>query len=214
MPVAVVIPAYNEEKTVGNILRLLKSIEFIDEIILVSDGSTDNTASIGKSCGVRVIELTQNSGKVSAVMHGVKSTDADVILLLDADLIGLKREHVSDLLRPVLEEDADMTVGIFKNGRGATDLAQKIAPFLSGQRAVQRRVFDKLDGYGIKDYGLEMALTILAKRENLKVQPVILKDLTHVMKEEKRGLIMGGLARMKMYWDILFCILKLKLEVF
>ncbi|MCG0275030.1 MAG: glycosyltransferase family 2 protein [Thermosediminibacteraceae bacterium] len=214
MPVAAIIPAYNEEKTVGNILKLLKSIESIDEIILVSDGSTDNTANIGRSYGVKVIELPQNRGKVGAVMCGVKSTDADVILLLDADLVGLKREHVCELLKPVLEEGAEMTVGVFKNGRGATDLAQKIAPFLSGQRAIRRWVFEKLESYNIKDYGLEIALTILANKENLKIKTVILNELTHVMKEEKRGFIIGAISRLKMYWDILACILRLKLEVF
>ncbi|SHM50067.1 Glycosyl transferase family 2 [Caldanaerovirga acetigignens] len=214
MPVAAVIPAYNEEKTVGSILQLLKSVSLIDEIILVSDGSTDNTAYIGRNFGINVIELPQNRGKVGAVMCGIKSTNANVILLLDADLVGLKKEHVYDLLLPVLKGESDMTIGVFKNGRGATDLAQKIAPFLSGQRAVQRWVFDKLKDYEVKDYGLEMALTIIAKKENLRIKTVVLNELTHVMKEEKRGFIIGVASRIKMYWDILTCMLKLKLEVF
>nr|PZN05291.1 MAG: glycosyl transferase family 2 [Bacillota bacterium] len=210
MTVAAVIPAYNEERTVGNILSLLKSISLIDEIILVSDGSTDKTAHIGRSYGVSVIELTKNQGKVSAVMCGVKSTNADIVLLLDADLVGLKEEHVLDLLAPVLKGESDMTVGVFKKGRGATDLAQKIAPFLSGQRALRRWIFDKLEDYNAKDYGLEMALTAIAKKENLKVKLVVLNELTHVMKEEKRGFIIGAASRLKMYKDILAFFFKSK----
>ncbi|WP_422445743.1 glycosyltransferase family 2 protein [Thermoanaerobacterium sp. DL9XJH110] len=214
MSVAAVIPAYNEEKTIGDVIRALIPVKIVDEIIVVSDGSTDNTVSVAKSFEVRVVELPQNLGKGAAVLAGVKSTSADVILLMDADLIGLKEEHIYGLLTPVLNGDVDMTIGIFKNGRGATDLAQKITPFLSGQRAVKRKLFDRLEKYKVKDYGLEMALTIMAEREKIKVKQVYLKDLTHVMKEEKRGVIPGFLSRLKMYRDIIFCVIKLKLEVF
>ncbi len=212
MPIKItaIIPAYNEEKTIGNVLKPLSTVNIIDEIIVVSDGSQDNTAKIAKSYNARVIELEKNQGKTNAVLTGVKNTNADIILMLDADLIGLKVEHVMSLLQPVIDNKADMTVGIFKSGRGATDLAQKIAPFLSGQRVISVSIFSKLGKYKVKDYGIEMALTLMAEKEKIKVREIFLPDLTHVMKEEKRGMLLGLLSRLKMYWDILFSAIKLK----
>jgi len=212
--ICAVIPAYDEEKTIGNVLKALSTISIIDEIIVISDGSHDRTANIARSYNARVIEFGNNQGKTNAVMTGVKNTDADIILMLDADLIGLKKEHVISLLQPVIENKADMTVGVFNSGRGATDIAQRIAPFLSGQRAICRSFFEKVEKYKITNYGIEMALTLMAEKEKIRAQTVYLPNLTHLMKEEKRGFFVGFISRMKMYWDILviFGIIKLKLR--
>lgn len=211
---AAIIPAYNEGKTIGNVLKVLMAMKDLDEVIVVNDGSGDNTATVARNYNARVVDLPKNSGKSIAVLTGVKNTQAEIILMLDADLVGLKELHVRELLQPVYSGEADMTIGIFKNGRGATDLAQRIAPFLSGQRALKRDVFDKLEKYSVKDYGLEIALTLMAERENIRVRHVELRNLTHVMKEEKRGLLAGFLSRIKMYWDIIYCVIKFRLEVF
>jgi len=211
--IAVVIPAYDEEKTIGNVLKPISTLSIIDEIVVVSDGSHDRTASIARSYNARVIELDKNHGKTNAVLTGVQSTDADIILMLDADLIGLTNEHIINLLQPVVDNKADMTIGVFSSGRGATDLAQKIAPFLSGQRAICKAVLDRLEDYKITNYGIEMALTLMAEKEKIRTQLVYLPNLTHLMKEEKRGFFMGFLSRMKMYWDILFIFSVIKLRL-
>ncbi|HQE04902.1 MAG: glycosyltransferase family 2 protein [Tepidanaerobacteraceae bacterium] len=211
--IAVVIPAYDEEKTIGNVLKPVSAISMIDDIIVVSDGSHDRTANIARSYKARVIEFDKNHGKTYAVLSGVQSTDADIILMLDADLIGLTEEHVINLLQPVLDERADMTIGIFNSGRGATDFAQKIAPFLSGQRAICKSVLEKLEEYKVTSYGIEMALTLMAEKEKIRTQLVYLPNLTHLMKEEKRGVLLGFLSRIKMYWDILFIFGLIKLKV-
>lgn len=211
--IAVVIPAYDEEKTIGNVLKPVSAISMIDDIIVVSDGSHDRTANIARSYKARVIEFDKNHGKTYAVLSGVQSTDADIILMLDADLIGLTEEHVINLLQPVLDERADMTIGIFNSGRGATDFAQKIAPFLSGQRAICKSFLEKLEEYKVTSYGIEMALTLMAEKEKIRTQLVYLPNLTHLMKEEKRGVLLGFLSRIKMYWDILFIFGLIKLKV-
>ncbi len=205
MKIAVIIPAYNEERTVGDIIRIVSQVPFVDETIVVDDGSTDNTAKVAESWGARVISLPENMGKGGAMVVGVNSTDADVVLFLDADLIGLQPLHVVDLLLPVIEGRAEMTVGIFEQGRLATDLAQFIAPFLSGQRAVKRDLFRQLSHLEMTRFGVEVALTRFAKTAGISVVEVELKDMTHVMKEEKLGVVRGFLARLKMYWEIAKC---------
>lgn len=200
--VSAVIPALNEEETVSQIIQLLVSIDLLDEIIVVCDGCTDNTAELAREAGARVIELAQNVGKGGAMMVGVRATHSDVILFLDADLIGLNQHGVINLITPVLDGKADMTVGIFEKGRVATDFAQTVAPFLSGQRAVKRSLLEGMSDLDASRFGVEIALTRFAVENNLVVEEIVLRDMTHRMKEEKLGFVKGVAARMRMYWEI------------
>ena len=203
MNVTAIIPAYNEEQTIANVIESVKLVEKIQKIIVVSDGSTDRTAEIARECGADVIELSENIGKGGAIKAGINECGTEVILFLDADLIGLTKMHVSDLIEPVVNNEADMTIGIFKNGRMVTDLAQKVTPYLSGQRAIKKSIIDKIPNIDITRYGVEVALTKYVDKSSVRVQEVDLPDMTHVTKEEKLGLIKGVQARLKMYWDII-----------
>ena len=202
MNVTAVIPAYNEEQTIADVVKCVKSIDKIQKVIVVSDGSTDSTAEIARECGADVIELDENVGKGGAIRAGINECGTEIILFLDADLIGLTEKHVLDLIEPVIDNEADMTIGIFKNGRMVTDLAQKVTPYLSGQRAIKKSVIDKIPNIDITRYGVEVALTKYVDKFNVRVQEVDLPDMTHVTKEEKLGIIRGVHARLKMYWDI------------
>lgn len=203
MSVTAIIPAYNEEKTIGEVLKIVCNVSLIDEIIVISDGSWDNTANIAKNFGVKVIELKENIGKGGAIKVGLKECQSDTVLLLDADLIGLRREHIYDLVTPIIFQQADMTVGIFKNGRAVTDIAQKIAPNLSGQRVIKKRILDEIEDLDFVRYGIEVVLTIHANKNSYKVKEVCLEDITHLTKEEKLGFIHGFSSRLRMYRDIL-----------
>ncbi len=203
MRVVAIIPAYNEERTLGQVLDVVRSVPAVNEVIVISDGSTDGTARVARAHGAHCIELRENVGKGGALKAGIDRADADVYLFLDADLVGLRREHVEALLAPVLEGEAEMTVGVFDRGRVATDLAQLVAPFLSGQRAVRRRVLQDVPGLEASRFGVEVALTRHIRRHRIPVKLVPLDNLTHLMKEEKLGLLRGFVARMKMYWEIM-----------
>lgn len=202
MEITAVIPAYNEEKTIGLIVPVVKSVSIINEVLVVSDGSIDGTAALAKAAGARVIELAENIGKGGAMMVGVQSTKADLILFLDADLIGLTPAHILDLLLPVVSGQVETTIGIFGRGRLTTDLAQVIAPYLSGQRVIKRELLMKIPNLEITRFGVEAALTRYIRKEGISFREVELKDMTHIMKEEKLGLVKGFQARMKMYWEI------------
>jgi glycosyltransferase involved in cell wall biosynthesis len=203
MSVSAIIPAYNESRTIGSILRVVKSVPLINEIIVVSDGSTDDTAEIARNYGTHVIEIAENTGKSGAVKAGLNECSYEIVILLDADLIGLKTDHIYDLLLPVLNDECDMTVGIFKHGRKVTDLAQKIAPKLSGQRALKKNILERMQDIDLTSYGFEIALTKLVNTEIYNVKEIYLHDVTHLTKEEKMGVLQGFSSRMKMYWDII-----------
>lgn len=202
MKVAAIIPAYNEENTIGEVVRVVKKVPLISEVIVVSDGSRDNTVLRAREAGAKVLELTHNQGKGGAMMWGFQNTDAEIILFLDADLLGLQPFHVQSLLAPVLTGEAQMSIGIFGHGRLATDMAQFIAPYLSGQRVVKRTILEQVSNLAMARFGVEVALTKFAKIEGISMVEVELTEMSHIMKEEKLGFIKGLLARMKMYWEI------------
>lgn len=203
MKVAAIVPAYNEEKTISGVLAPLLGSPRIDEVVVVNDGSEDRTTQVAQAMGARVLELPQNIGKGGAMKAGVGATDAQVLLYVDADLLGLTEEHIASLLTPVLRGEADMTVGVFDEGRLATDLAQRLTPFLSGQRAMRREVMEQIPDVERSGYGVEVALSRYAERNGIRVVHVPLRNLAQVMKEEKHGLARGLYRRLKMYWEII-----------
>lgn len=210
MKIAAVIPAYNEAKNIGRVLTPLRECPGLSQVIVVSDGSTDQTAAVASRMGATVIEFPENRGKGAAVMAGVAATTAEVILLLDADLIGLTPQHVKSLLAPIFTQQAMMTIGCFTEGRLATDLSQHMTPKLNGQRAIRRELLVAHPELAQSGYGFEVVMNRLAQINRYKVVWVDLPHLSQVMKEEKLGLARGVAARMRMYWQILRAMVTVK----
>jgi glycosyltransferase involved in cell wall biosynthesis len=209
MKVSAVIPAYNEAERIGAVIAPLRRTSSVHEIVVVDDGSTDGTAEVAKRYGVKLVRLPENRGKAAALDAGVRVAEGDVLLFLDADLVGLRPEHVEKLLSAYQEGDAEIVIGVFKEGRAGTDLSMKIAPFLSGQRVLSRRVWERLThAVDEMEFGVEAALTKIAFKEGWKHKKVELEGVSHVRKEEKLGFIAGLGHRLSMYWDILRSLLK------
>lgn len=203
MGIAAIIPAFNEERTLPGVVRAVQEAGVASELIVVDDGSTDATAAIAKQLGVTVIALPTNSGKARAMKAGADHTDAEVLLYLDADLIGLRPGHVRALVEPVVCRQADMTVGVFRGGRWRTDLAQWITPHLSGQRAMHHWIINQIENVEAMGYGVERALTSFARQNRLQTRHVELIGVTQVTKEEKSGLLKGLRARFRMYGELI-----------
>lgn len=167
MKVGVIIPAYNEADRIGQTIRSLKSIPEIGEIVVVDDGSTDETASKALREGVRVVWHQQNYGKGQALKSGIQSVQSEVVVFADADL-GEHATAIRKLIEPILSGQADMTVAVFPpaEGKQGFGLVKGLAKWgirrltgvspqapLSGQRAVRKRVIQTLslaDGYGVE----------------------------------------------------------------
>ncbi|NMP21826.1 glycosyltransferase family 2 protein [Sulfobacillus harzensis] len=201
--VSAIIPAYNEAQNIGSVLRVLRQVPSIGEIIVVDDGSTDNTAEVARQAGAIVLSLSENQGKGGAMKAGAAIAHGDVVLFLDADLVGLTADHIEELVGPVVRGDQEATVGIFEGGRASTDWAQAVAPFLSGQRALKRQLLVGFEHIDMAGYGVELQLHRQLKRMGIVPHEVVLHDVTQVVKEEKMGLVKGFSARMRMYWEII-----------
>ena len=203
MAISVIVPAYNEAGRIGAVLGPIKASRLVDEVIVVDDGSDDGTAEEAGRHGVRVLRLPENRGKAAALDAGVSAARNDAFLFLDADLVGLKTEHVDQMIRAYTDGDLDMAIGVFSDGRRNTDLAQKINPYASGQRVLPRRLWERAkENVHEMNFGIEIALSRLAAREEWKKEYVKLPGVTHVLKEEKRGLAKGLAERLRMYGDM------------
>jgi polyisoprenyl-phosphate glycosyltransferase len=201
--IVLIVPAYNEDERIGAVLAVAKSVPLIDGIVVVNDGSTDSTAQVAEAWGVRVVNLAINQGKGSAMQTGINAVDADILVFSDADIMGLKPRHFTQLIQPLVEDKSlMMTVGKFSGGRLRTDLSQKLLPAISGQRAVRRHLLEGLPDLSTSRFGVEILLSRHAKLSGAKVLEVTLNDLTHVTKEEKLGTLRGLSARLRMYQEM------------
>jgi glycosyltransferase involved in cell wall biosynthesis len=122
MKLSVVIPVYNEARTIRELLAQVRAVPLEKEILVVDDGSTDGTREILRELdgrdGVRVIYQPTNQGKGAAVSAGFRHASGDVVVIQDADLEYDPREYVK-LLAPIEEGHADVVYGSRFLGGGA-----------------------------------------------------------------------------------------------
>ena len=111
--VDVIIPAFNEENAVGNVVRDIPK-ELVREIIVINNNSTDDTAIKAKNVGATVLE-EKNMGYGNACLKGMdyvaqKEKQPDIIVFLDADYSDYPEEMI-DVIKPILEQNMDMVIG-------------------------------------------------------------------------------------------------------
>ena len=108
MKTAALIPAYNEEKRVAKVIADVS--RYVDKVIVLDDCSTDNTAEKARTAGAEVITNPKNLGYLKNIFNGIKKTEADILVTLDAD-----GEHpagrIPDLLEPIRKGEADLVLG-------------------------------------------------------------------------------------------------------
>ncbi len=190
--VAVLIPAYNEEERIAETVKAAIQMPGVDELVVIDDGSIDDTAAVAEAAGAKAIRLEDNSGKGAALNAGVEQVDADIYLMIDGDL-GSSAAETHRLLEPVLAGHADMSIAIMqapeghKGGFGFVLRLSRwairklggavvIAP-ISGQRAFRKELIEKIGGFE-SGFGVETAMTIDALRNGFRVVEVPL-PLTH-----------------------------------
>lgn len=206
--VGIVIPAYNEGENLHRVLQVVCATAWPGQIVVVDDGSVDETAAVAaryaaQDARLHLLRLPQNRGKAGAMLAGVQALTTDLVVFLDADLIGLRPDCVSALCAPVLAGQCEMTVALFHRGGLCTDGAHKLAPILSGQRCLPTpEARAVLNGLADSGYGVETALSLHAKRTGWRVRYVPWRGVSHVMKEQKRGWIGGVRSRWRMYVQI------------
>lgn len=189
--VSVIIPAYNEEDTVATVVGVVKEVSFVDEIIVVNDGSSDNTRQEALNAGARVITHETNKGKGEALFTGYKEAECDIIAFIDADIHNLTSKKVEAMIMPILEGKTDITKTKFARARGrVTELTAKpLLNFffpeitfeqpLSGQFAARKEILKKINFE--KDYGVDVGIVIDADVLGISITEVDIGAIEHDM---------------------------------
>ena len=189
--VSVIIPAYNEEETVAKVVEVIKKVSFVDEIIVVNDGSSDNTAEEAMNAGARVITHEVNKGKGEALNTGYREAECDIIAFIDADIYNLTSAKVEAMIRPILEGKTDITKTKFSRASGrVTELTAKpLLNFffpeisfeqpLSGQFAARKEVLKKINFES--DYGVDVGIVIDADVLGISIMEVDIGAIEHDM---------------------------------
>lgn len=199
--VSCIIPAWNEAARLPEVLRAVVGHPAIDEVIVVDDGSGDGTAAVAEALGALVLRLGRNGGKSAAVASGVAHAKGDLVLFLDADLLGLTPMAVMDLLAPVRSGRADVAISLRENAPGPWRWIG--LDYISGERVMRRAMLlPHLDRMaGLKGFGLEVFLNRLWISEQVRVAVVGLAARSP-SKAAKQGLLRGLRADIGMMRDI------------
>jgi len=196
---AAVVPAYNEAETIAEVLSVLQSVPLIQEILVVSDGSTDGTVEIARSLKMRTIHLRENHGKGTAMAVGVAHTDADILLFVDGDILNLSGSLLEQLMAPVLAGTSDMNVGVRNRGEIINAVQQRTGPLLSGIRCLRRQVFEAVPESHREGFAIETGLNWACAELGMRTTTLVMHNLRHLVKEKKRGVWRGMKARVRMF---------------
>lgn len=212
MRTTAIVAAYNEEGTIADVLRALTRSPLIDEVIVVSDGSEDRTVDIARTFdGVRTIALKENHGKGYAMAVGVANASSDTLFFCDGDMYNVTEEHISALIRPVLDGQCDMNIGVRDRGdvQNFLHLKMKFGAILSGIRVMRRAVFETVPVQYQSHYKIEAALNCFCASAGYRQQETVIYGLNHVLKESKRGLRDGLHARWRMMREVVLVLFDL-----
>lgn len=202
MRISCLIPAYNEAVRIGFVLDAALHHPLIDEVIVIDDGSTDDTARIAARQGVRLLHMARNGGKTRALAAGIALSTGDTLLFLDADLTGLTAGDITRLIRPVACGQADTAISLRRN---APFLWRWIGlDYISGERVLPRTMIEgHLDRLGqLPRFGAEVYLNTLWIAARPRIAVVRWDRVESPSKSRKRGLLAGLRADALMIADI------------
>lgn len=208
--VIAIIPAFNEEQTIRDVVRPLVASEYIDDVFVVSDGSTDQTVLIAQEEGARVHQLSRKGGKGGAMMYAVSHSQSDILVFFDADLIGLNQEHIERLVLPVISGARAMNIGIRDRGPFFTKLSHHL-PLISGERAMLRQVFEGVPVEFLHGFMVETSLNYFCRLHGLSYGTVDLSHLTIRRKYEKVSLPRAVVQYINMLWEVAKAMLAVRL---
>ncbi len=188
-----IIPAYNEANRFGHVVSELLKINELDELILVDDGSSDDTKKKAKKFSEDkrfiYIKHQKNKGKGEALKTGIENATSDIILFLDADLMNISKNKIKKIVDPVLNDEVDVSRGSFKLARGrVTEIAVKpmmkiLFPDMyfdqpiSGQVCAPKKFLQTVDLE--EKWGVDIGILLDAIDAGLRIKEVDIGELEH-----------------------------------
>ncbi|HMJ88687.1 MAG TPA: HAD-IB family phosphatase [Candidatus Acidoferrum sp.] len=199
--VSVVIPVLNESATIASVVAFSLRSRLVNEVIVVDDGSIDDTAELAAAAGAKVITSTM-LGKGGSMEDGMREARNEVILYLDGDLRGLREDVIECMTLPLLNDEVDFVKARFTREAGRVTVLTarpllrtyfpEIAHFeqpLSGVMAARKSLLEQLRFEN--DYGVDVGLFIDASRAKARVSEV---DIGHIEHESHALEVLGEMA--------------------
>lgn len=203
---SVVIPAFNEELRIGNVIEAARaasgSVVEHEAVVVVDNNSTDNTAAIARRAGATVLRCS-TQGKAPAMAVGVEFTKQmglETVTFIDADLVGLRSDHIDSLVWPVVAAEATMTIGYLGERRKLVKYIYKDWGMFCGQRSMPVDVWDRLDPADLVGFRAEGALNALFRNSGRgdEIMRIEMEGVRHTGKFEKFGVVKGLAQYMRM----------------
>ena len=205
MQFSCIIPAFNEWPRIAKVLETVLSCDEIDEVIVVNDGSTDNTWGIIDSfthSKLQKINLENNGGKAQAILHWVKISTWNFIVMIDSDLLGLTSKHITSLVGPIKNHKAHVTLSIRENSLPLYKFFW--TDFVSGERVLPREIFDNTAYYTSGPwFGLEVKINKEIIKRRYTIQNIVLSWVITPRKSVKYWFVQWTISDWKMIGDIL-----------
>lgn len=168
--ITVIIPALNEEKTIGNVIRYCRQHAHVSEIIVVDDNSEDNTVEEARAAGASIL-ISRKRGKGISMQEGISMATNDILAFLDADIDPYPQATIPLLTKPILNGEYDFVKATFSRNAGrVTEIMAKplltifypellsFSQPLSGMIAGRKNFFEKLELFN--DYGVDIGILI------------------------------------------------------
>lgn len=209
--VTAIVPAYNEGPRIGRVLEVLTTYDGFDEVIVVDDGSSDNTAEVAQRYGVRYIRNPENCGKGRSMDIAVRAAQGDILFFADADVKQLDHVVIEETIAPVARGDVDMFIAMRNRNIYYLRPILPFVPLLGGERALTRALWRKVPSWYKEGFKIEAALNFYAKYYGKGLGFKVFRQLSQEIKERKYGVLKGMRSRFQMLYEILKAQLTLEL---
>jgi glycosyltransferase involved in cell wall biosynthesis len=180
--VSVIIPAYNEQKNIKKVIRLVKKSENVDEIIVVDNNSKDATSVLAQKEGAKVV-FCKEQGKGYAMEKGLQEAKNEIVVFIDADINNYSKDVIEKLAEPIVKDEVEFVKSLFeRTGGRVTELVakplldilfpeiHKFSQPLSGMIAGKKSLLSKIEFE--KDYGVDIGILIDMIQMNVRIKEV------------------------------------------
>lgn len=202
--ISCIVCAYNEADRIEEVLRTLDGHPALAEVIVVDDGSTDDTRAIVEAHpDIRLVSYAINQGKTYAMSRGIAAAVGEHLMFLDADLAGLGPREIDLLAAPIAGGRTDVSMSLRSNSLGV--YRRLGLDFVSGERVIPAwLVRDQVDAMAaLPRWGGETFINQLVIAANLHIEVVYWPGVANTRKHEKVGALRGFVGDLSMINDAL-----------
>ena len=212
--VSIIIPAFNEEENIEKVIEVAKKYKNTNQIIVVNNNSTDNTAKLAIQAGAQVIDCAEQ-GKGFAMKKGLDHATGEIVVYLDADILQYVDNVVEILAKPIINNEAKFVKSTWKRVTGGNVTRIAVQPLLrllypdmyefseplSGMIACEKEILEQIQFE--PDYGVDIGIVLDLYDKNIKTKEVSIGEVVNTSHNTKDIKVMQ-----EMSYEVMRAILK------